>query len=119
MPVTERTRLRKKRELSRRWAVQPEIGMQPETRNGNAEAVWADDAKQIRSRLVEDRLLELGTKPCRDDDDRAGTFLAERSHQFWDGVGWGRDDRKLGRLGQRSNVGEAPSPADRLMVRID
>jgi hypothetical protein len=90
--------------------------MQTKSGNSNTKAIRADDAEQIRPRLVEHRLLELRPKPCGDDDNRARTFLAERSHQLRDGPGRRSDHRKLRRLGQGGNIGEATPPTDCIMV---
>jgi hypothetical protein len=51
--------------------------MQSESWHSHAEAVRADDAQQIRLCLIEHRLLEIGSKPCGDDDDGTRTLLAE------------------------------------------
>src|SRR5215813_8324675 len=92
--------------------------MQTKSGNCNTKAIRADDAEQIRPRLVEHRLLELRPKP-RGDDNCARTFLAKRSHQLRDCPGRRSDHRKLRRLGQGGNIEEATPPTDCIMVWID
>ena len=100
----QRAGLREKGELAGLRPIESEIGVQPDPRHGDAEAVRPDDAQAIGLRLIEHRLIELGTEARRDDDDRAGAFLAEFADQGRHGVRPGCDDRKLRRLGQRGDV---------------
>jgi hypothetical protein len=93
--------------------------MQPEAGDGDAEAVRADDAEQMGSRLIKHRLLKLRPKPCGDDDDRAGALLAERSDQFRNGAGRRGNHSELRRLGQAGNIRKTLLSADRIMVRVD
>ena len=115
----QRAGLRQKGELARLRPIEPEIGMEPDPRHGDAEAVRPDDAQAIRLRLIEHRLLQRGAESRRDDDNRAGAFLAEVSDQGRHGVGLGGDHRKLRRRGQRGDIAIAAPAADQLMMRID
>ena len=84
-PADERAGLRQEGKLAGRRFRHAEIGVDPECRHPDPQAVRADDTEASWPRRVEHRLAKLWPKPGGDDDRGTGALLAERRDQGGDG----------------------------------
>jgi hypothetical protein len=115
----ECARLGEEGQLAGQGAGKSECRVEPDPRNGNAEAIWADDAQAIRLCRIEHRLLLFGGEPSGDGHDGSRSLGAELSHDLRHRLGWRCDHGNLRRFWQCGDRVKAGLARDFLVVGID